>query len=52
MQSRFIVFGCKQDLLIEFQTDNLDYALELADGNSDAGYKARIWDNRARQFLY
>ena len=52
MQSRFIVFGCKDDLLIEFQTDSLEYALVLADANSDAGYKARIWDNRARQFLY
>jgi hypothetical protein len=48
---RFIVFGCKDDQLIEHTTNSFREATEWAKGNSDSGYRARIWDVLQQRFI-
>lgn len=53
MQHQYIVFGLDIDCdtLIEYHTDSLGSALNLADVHSGYGYKARVWDNVRRCFI-
>jgi hypothetical protein len=50
-KTRFIVFGVRDDLLIEIHRDDFDKALIDADLSSCADYKARIWDNYQQRFI-
>ena len=47
---RFIVFGCKKDLLVQSSASTLSAALAIANRSTD-GFKARIWDKVYNKFI-
>lgn len=48
---RYIVFGVKDDHLVENETNVYGKALYWADKHTTHEYKARIWDSRLNKFI-
>jgi hypothetical protein len=48
---RFVVFGIRNDVLVEYSTDDIANAVLLHDWLSCSDYKAKVFDNKCRKFV-
>lgn len=48
---RYIVFGVKNDVLVENETNLYGKALFWADKHTSHDFKARVWDRVSRKFI-